>query len=125
MVTFLYNFGVTRMQVGFGSAVGVVLFVICVVFAFGYKRVMRDDDHALVTEPSRVADSRQADARSGRLRYAALFLVAGVVLVPLVATVARRLQDARRPARQSRSACRANGSGATTGTSWRARATGS
>ncbi len=25
MVTFLFNFGVTRMQVGFGSAVGVVL----------------------------------------------------------------------------------------------------
>jgi raffinose/stachyose/melibiose transport system permease protein len=44
MVTFLYNFGVTRMQVGFGSAVGVVLFVICVTLAFTYKRVfMRND----------------------------------------------------------------------------------
>jgi raffinose/stachyose/melibiose transport system permease protein len=44
MVTFLYVFGVTRMQVGFGSAVGVVLFVICVVLAFSYKRVfMRHD----------------------------------------------------------------------------------
>ncbi|NJO37003.1 MAG: sugar ABC transporter permease, partial [Rhizobiales bacterium] len=44
MVTFLYNFGVTRMQVGYGSAVGVVLFVICVVLAFSYKRVfMRHD----------------------------------------------------------------------------------
>jgi len=44
MVSYLYNFGVTRMQIGFGSAVGVVLFVICVGFAFGYKRlVMRDD----------------------------------------------------------------------------------
>ena len=31
MVTFLYTYGVMRMQVGFGSAVGVVLFVICVV----------------------------------------------------------------------------------------------
>ena len=30
MVTFLYTYGVTRMRVGFGSAVGVVLFVICV-----------------------------------------------------------------------------------------------
>lgn len=38
MVTFLYTFGVTRMDIGFGSAVGVVLFVICVVFAFGYQR---------------------------------------------------------------------------------------
>jgi raffinose/stachyose/melibiose transport system permease protein len=44
MVTFLYNFGVTRMQVGFGSAVGVVLFVICVTIAFSYKRIfMRHD----------------------------------------------------------------------------------
>ena len=44
MVSFLYYFGMTRMRVGFGSAVGVVLFVICVTFAFGYQRlVMRDD----------------------------------------------------------------------------------
>jgi raffinose/stachyose/melibiose transport system permease protein len=44
MVSFLYNFGVTRMRVGFGSAVGVILFVICVTFAFGYKRwIMRDE----------------------------------------------------------------------------------
>lgn len=44
MVSFLYNYGVTRMQIGFGSAVGVVLFVICVVFAFGYKRTMMKND---------------------------------------------------------------------------------
>jgi raffinose/stachyose/melibiose transport system permease protein len=44
MVSFLYYFGITRMRVGFGSAVGVVLFMICVTFAFGYKRIfMRDD----------------------------------------------------------------------------------
>jgi raffinose/stachyose/melibiose transport system permease protein len=44
MVTFLYTFGVMRMQVGFGSAVGVVLFVICVTLAFTYRRVfMRND----------------------------------------------------------------------------------
>lgn len=44
MVTFLYSYGVTRMQIGFGSAVGVVLFVICVLFAFGYKRILMRDD---------------------------------------------------------------------------------
>ena len=44
MVTFLYNFGVTRMQVGFGSAVGVILFVICVTLAFGYKRIFMKND---------------------------------------------------------------------------------
>ena len=44
MVTFLYNYGIIRMKIGFGSAVGVVLFLLCVIFAFGYKRVaMRND----------------------------------------------------------------------------------
>lgn len=44
MVTYLYSFGMMRMEIGFGSAVGVVLFVICVVFAFTYKRTaMRND----------------------------------------------------------------------------------
>ena len=44
MVTFLYSFGVMRMEVGFGSAVGVVLFVICVTLAFSYRRIfMRND----------------------------------------------------------------------------------
>jgi raffinose/stachyose/melibiose transport system permease protein len=44
MVTYLYNFGVTRTEIGFGSAVGVVLFVICVVFAFGYQRLFMKHD---------------------------------------------------------------------------------
>jgi raffinose/stachyose/melibiose transport system permease protein len=44
LVSFLYNFGVMRMRVGFGSAVGVILFCICVTFAFTYKRWMMRDD---------------------------------------------------------------------------------
>lgn len=44
MVSFLYNYGITRMQIGFGSAVGMVLLAISVSFAFGYKRLaMRGD----------------------------------------------------------------------------------
>jgi raffinose/stachyose/melibiose transport system permease protein len=44
MVSYLYTYGITRMRIGLGSAIGVVLFVICVVFAFGYKRTaMRHD----------------------------------------------------------------------------------
>jgi raffinose/stachyose/melibiose transport system permease protein len=44
MVTFLYTFGFTRMRVGFGSAVGVILFAICSTFAFTYQRlVLRDE----------------------------------------------------------------------------------
>jgi raffinose/stachyose/melibiose transport system permease protein len=44
MVSYLYYFGITRMRVGFGSAVGVVLFIICVTFAFGYRRLLMRDD---------------------------------------------------------------------------------
>lgn len=44
MVSFLYNNGISRMRVGYGSAVGVILFVICVIFAVSYKRwFMRDE----------------------------------------------------------------------------------
>lgn len=44
MVSFLYNHGVSRMRVGYGSAIGVILFVICVTFAVTYKRwFMRDE----------------------------------------------------------------------------------
>ncbi len=38
MVSYLYEFGVTRMDIGFGSAVGVVLFVLCAGFAWGARR---------------------------------------------------------------------------------------
>jgi raffinose/stachyose/melibiose transport system permease protein len=44
MVSFLYYFGIGRMKVGFGSAVGVVLFILCATVAFGYKRIFMKDD---------------------------------------------------------------------------------
>lgn len=37
LVSYLYNFGLVRQKVGLGSAVGVVLFVISVVFALTYR----------------------------------------------------------------------------------------
>ncbi|MBL8832849.1 MAG: sugar ABC transporter permease [Rhodospirillales bacterium] len=44
MVSFLYSHGVTRMRIGYGSAIGVILFVICATFAITYKRwFMRDE----------------------------------------------------------------------------------
>jgi raffinose/stachyose/melibiose transport system permease protein len=44
MVSFMYSFGITRMRVGYGSAVGVVLFIVCVTFALFYQRfLMRDE----------------------------------------------------------------------------------
>ena len=43
IVTYLYLFGIVRTRIGFGSAVGLILFIITVVFAFTYKKsVMRD-----------------------------------------------------------------------------------
>jgi raffinose/stachyose/melibiose transport system permease protein len=38
-VSYLYNFGIKRMRVGFGSAIGVSLFVICVLVMVFYKRL--------------------------------------------------------------------------------------
>jgi raffinose/stachyose/melibiose transport system permease protein len=33
------------MRVGFGSAVGVLLFILCATVAFGYKRLLMRDDN--------------------------------------------------------------------------------
>lgn len=44
IVSYLYYFGIARMRIGYGDAVGVTLFVICVVVAFTYKKwVLRND----------------------------------------------------------------------------------
>ena len=44
LVTYLYNFGIVRLNIGFGSAVGVFLFFVCIVFAFTYRRTFMKDD---------------------------------------------------------------------------------
>ncbi len=40
VVSFLYSFGITRMDIGFGSAVGVVLFLVSVLFTVAYKTTL-------------------------------------------------------------------------------------
>ncbi len=40
LVTFQYTFGMTRMNIGFGCAVGVVLFCICMLFTLAYRRLL-------------------------------------------------------------------------------------
>lgn len=40
VVTFLYQFGILRMNMGFGGAVSVLLFIACVVVALAYRRVL-------------------------------------------------------------------------------------
>jgi len=40
IVTFLYQFGILRMKLGFGGAVSVLLFIACVIVALAYRRVL-------------------------------------------------------------------------------------
>ncbi len=40
IVTFLYQFGILRMNMGFGGAVSVLLFIACVVVALAYRRIL-------------------------------------------------------------------------------------
>ena len=49
MATYLFDFGFIRSQVGYGSAVGVIIFSICFVFALLYQRFVlrRDTDGAV------------------------------------------------------------------------------
>lgn len=44
VVTYLYQYGIVRMRVGFGSSVGVMLFVTCVLFAFMYQKYAMNRD---------------------------------------------------------------------------------
>ncbi len=44
IVTYLYQYGIVRMKVGFGSSVGVMLFVTCVLFAFMYQKYVMTKD---------------------------------------------------------------------------------
>jgi raffinose/stachyose/melibiose transport system permease protein len=41
IVGYLYQFGITRMRIGFGGAISIVLFLICVVVAVVYQRSLR------------------------------------------------------------------------------------
>jgi raffinose/stachyose/melibiose transport system permease protein len=44
LVSYLYNFGIVRLNIGFGSAVGVFLFAVCVIFAVSYRRLLMKGD---------------------------------------------------------------------------------
>lgn len=46
VVTYLYEFGIQRMNLGYGSAVAVVLFAITLVFSLGYQRIIMQQDFA-------------------------------------------------------------------------------
>ncbi|AJY47826.1 carbohydrate ABC transporter permease [Martelella endophytica] len=46
IVSFLYTFGLQRMNIGFGSAVGIVLFLFCATFAFTYRSTFQREKGA-------------------------------------------------------------------------------
>ncbi len=45
IVTFLYQFGILRMKLGFGGAVSVILFIACVIVALAYRRILFKVEH--------------------------------------------------------------------------------
>ena len=45
ITTYLYKFGFKRFDMGYGSAVAVVLFLICLVFSIGYQRIVMQRDY--------------------------------------------------------------------------------
>jgi len=45
-VSYLYTFGIKRMRVGYGSAIGVILFIICVLVMVFYKRLFMRESEA-------------------------------------------------------------------------------
>ncbi len=46
IATYLYKFGIIQQSLGFGSAVGVILFAITLVFSLGYQRIVLRRDYA-------------------------------------------------------------------------------
>ena len=40
IVTYLYKFGIQRMQLGFGSALAIILFLMTLIFSLGYQRTV-------------------------------------------------------------------------------------
>ncbi len=45
ITTYLYKFGFKRFDMGYGSAVAVILFLICLIFSIGYQRIVMARDY--------------------------------------------------------------------------------
>jgi raffinose/stachyose/melibiose transport system permease protein len=45
MATYMYRFGFVRFQLGYGSAVAIYMFLICLTFSLLYQRLTRQPDH--------------------------------------------------------------------------------
>lgn len=45
MATYMYRFGFVRFQFGYGSAVAIIMFILCVIFSLVYQRMTRKPDY--------------------------------------------------------------------------------
>ncbi|HSB02427.1 MAG TPA: sugar ABC transporter permease [Anaerolineales bacterium] len=45
MATYMYRFGFVRFQLGYGSAVAIYMFLLCVIFSLVYQRLTRQPDY--------------------------------------------------------------------------------
>jgi raffinose/stachyose/melibiose transport system permease protein len=45
LATYMYRFGFVRFQLGYGSAVAIYMFVLCLAFSLVYQRLTRQPDH--------------------------------------------------------------------------------
>lgn len=45
MATYMYRFGFVRFQLGYGSAVAIIMFILCVIFSLVYQAMTREPDY--------------------------------------------------------------------------------
>src|SRR5215510_8358769 len=45
MATYMYRFGFVRFQLGYGSAVAIYMFILCLIFSVTYQRLTRQSDY--------------------------------------------------------------------------------
>jgi raffinose/stachyose/melibiose transport system permease protein len=45
MATYLFRFGFVRFYLGYGSAVAVVMFIICITFSLVYQKLFKEQDY--------------------------------------------------------------------------------
>jgi raffinose/stachyose/melibiose transport system permease protein len=45
MATYMYRFGLVRFQLGYGSAVAIIMFILCVIFSLVYQGLTREPDY--------------------------------------------------------------------------------
>ena len=95
MATYMYRFGFVRFQLGYGSAVAIYMFLICLIFSLFYQRLTRQadyltglaikDDFMTIAHSHRRWNSRKFAQRF--LQYLILSIVVVIVFIPIVMLV--------------------------------------